>query len=59
MGIPIEKTEDTLKLYGYNGKESKEIPELFTYTLDIQGRRILNTPIVVIDIHYDIILGRE
>jgi len=59
MGIPIEKTEDSLKLHGYDGKESKEIQEVFTCTLDVQGRRVYDTPMVVVDMHHDIILGRE
>jgi Retroviral aspartyl protease len=59
MGIPIEKTEDTLKLHGYDGTESKEIQEVFTCTLDVRGRRIVDTPMVVVEMHHDIILGRE
>jgi hypothetical protein len=59
LGIPIEKTTDSLKLYRYDGKASKKLQEIITCTLDVQGRRFVNTPIVVVDLHYDIILGRE
>jgi hypothetical protein len=48
-----------LKLYRYDGKPSKEIKEIITCTLDVQGRRVVDTPIVVVDIHYDVILRRE
>ena len=59
LGIPIEKTTDSLKLYRYDGKASKELQEIITCTLDVQGRRFVNTPMVVVDLHHDIILGRE
>jgi Reverse transcriptase (RNA-dependent DNA polymerase)/Retroviral aspartyl protease len=59
IGVSIEKPGDSLKLYGYDGRESDEIQEVVICTLDVQGHRILNTPMVVIDMHHDIILGRE
>jgi hypothetical protein len=59
LGIPIEKPGDSLKLHGYDGKESDEIQEVFLCTLDVQGHRVLDTPMVVTDMHHDVILGRE
>lgn len=59
MGIPFEQPGDSLKLSGYDGKEGNEIREVFRCTLDVQGRRILDTPMVVTEMSHDIILGRE
>jgi len=59
LGIPIERPGDSLKLHGYDGKESNEIQEVFICTLDVQGHRVLDTPMVVTDMHHDLILGRE
>ena len=59
LSIPIERTKDSVKLHGYDGKESEEIREVFTCTLGVGGRRIRDTPMVVVDMQYDIILGRE
>jgi hypothetical protein len=35
LNIPIEQTEDSLKLYGYDGKPSAEIREIITCTFDV------------------------
>ena len=49
LGIPIEQTKDLVKLHRYDGKESKEIWEVFTCMLGVGGQQIHDTPIVVVN----------
>ena len=60
FSLPLFQTPNTYQVRGFNRVASQEIKDIIFFGLEIDKRRVLDIPIVVVEIKlHDLIIGRK